>query len=112
MLYEVITDQQIHGHGAIDVVSDQQARPGHRRVRYGGDQLGVIGFAGAMIGFRPGPVEDEFTVGIVLEIEWCGADKGAGVIVYRDMLRIPSVSFADTVVTLEGGQELMTQELV
>ena len=72
-------------------IAGQQPRAaGHRRERHGVQQLGVVVQAVALVGIGPGPVEDVFAVGVVLQVQRAGGDQFARFRVQRQELRRPA----------------------
>ena len=57
----------------------QQAGAGHRRVRHPAQPLGEVVLAVAGIGMRPGVVEHELAMGVVLQIARGSGDQGVAV---------------------------------
>ena len=68
----------------------QQARPGHRRERDRGLELGVVAPAGALERVRPAVVEDIFAVGVALEVHRHGAEHGAVPALEDDVPGVPA----------------------
>ena len=62
-----------HLAGVVQVGVDQQTGAADRREGDGGHQFGVVLAPCPLIGVRPGPVEHEFPVGIVPDVQGQGA---------------------------------------
>ncbi len=87
----------------------QQARPADRRKRHRADELRVVVDAVALMGVRPGPVEDVFAVGVVLGEDRHGADQAARAVQEHD-LRQPAGLCAGAAGVDQRREKLVTQE--
>ena len=89
---------------------DQQPPAGRGGIGHGHHRLRVPGHAGAFTGIGPGPVEDELTVGVGLEVQRHGADQSALVVKGQQVMRQPAEGLADAAVMLQRGQKGVAQE--
>ena len=88
---------------ATRVIPGEKARARDRRVRNSAQPLREIVATVLRIGMRPGVIEHELAVRIGLEIAGCGGDQRVA-IPKRQVLRRPSVTWAQYAVLLKPGQ--------
>ena len=89
---------------AVGAFAVEEAAPGRRGEGGHGDQLRVVGDAGAVGRVGPAPVEDVLPVALVLHVERERAQQGPA-LPHRDVERLPAGVFADGARALEGVQE-------
>ena len=93
----------------IVAVSGKQACAADGRVRHRAQKLGVVVESMLGVGVRPAPVEHEFTMRIMLEVERRGGDQAIAV-VQAEVVGLPAVSQVGAAVFFESREERMREE--
>jgi hypothetical protein len=87
----------------------QQARAGHGRERHADQQLRVVGDPGALRGVRPAPVEDEFTLAVLLQVERTRGQEPLAV-AQQQRHRLPALVGRHAAGLLQRGEPFPFQE--
>ena len=106
-----LLQQSCGGRCLVEIGTDEEARTGRRRERHGDGELRVVAPADSCVGLRPGEIKHELAVGVALGEGRCGGGESR-CIIQRDVSRIPTCAWTNTVRALEGSQELVSQERI